>query len=110
MKTFYQYFAVVALMLGASFQCFAVHDLTIAYDQAQASDNYYVQPGGVYIAPNGIYASIDGNLIQIYTLCSDTRGVFVPYEEIIAGDLEYCPFCQSWYNPKDDHNCPGPRD
>ena len=108
MKDIHKYAKVFlfVLMLGLGCQGFAVQDSKIP-------DNYYVQPGGIFIAPNGMYASIDGNLIQIYALRADEKGIFVPIEEIIAGNLEYCPFCQSWYDPDDPrggHSCSGPRD
>lgn len=105
-----KYVIFLAIALGFSASSFANQNLKMTHNQSEISENYYIQPGGVYIAPNGIYASIDGNLIQIHTLCADERGVFVPYEEIIAGNLVYCSFCQSWYNPKNGHNCLGPRD
>lgn len=109
MKAFKMYFALWVIALGLSASCFAAQNANTLCDQSQSYSNYYIQPGGVYLAPNGIYASIDGVLIQIKTLCSDDKGIFVPYEEIV-GELEYCPFCQSWYDPEYGHSCDGPRD
>ncbi len=103
MKDVYKYAKVflLVLMFGLSCQGFATQDSKIP-------DHYYVQPGGIFIAPNGMYASVDGILIQVHTLRSDEKGVFVPVEEIIAGDLEWCPFCGRWYDPERGHSdCPG---
>jgi hypothetical protein len=94
-------FAFLVVALGLACSCFA-NDLKFL-------DNYYTKPGEIFLAPNGIYASIDGVLLQINTLCADSRGIYVPYEEI-AGKLTYCPFCQSWYDEDYGHDCEGPRD
>ncbi len=99
---------LLVFMLGACLQGFAAQENRIC-NLCADSDNYYVQPGEIYISLNGMYASIDGTLIQINTLCADEKGVFVPVEEIIAGDLVKCPFCRRWYDPesKVPHNCQG---
>jgi hypothetical protein len=111
MKNVHKYakFFGLVVLLGFHFQVVAVpHE---RMDTLYASpDNYYVQPGEVFLAPNGIYVLVDGTLIQIYTLCADERGIFVPSPEINQY-LEWCPHCQSWYDRRQRHdNCKGPRD
>ncbi|NGX61770.1 MAG: hypothetical protein K940chlam9_01259 [Chlamydiae bacterium] len=102
MKNVFRYAKVffLVLMFGCCFQGFA--------EDSVVPENYYVQAREIYIAPNGMYASIEGTLIQIHILCADERGIFVPVEEIIAGDLEWCPFCGRWYDSEYGHsNCRG---
>jgi hypothetical protein len=57
---FSKYFAFLVIALGLFVQCFAAQNIKMAYDQSQASDNYYVQPGGVYVAHDGIICFISG--------------------------------------------------
>jgi hypothetical protein len=97
-RTFCIYCFLLMFAFELTSQCFAT----------QPTDNYYVQPNEVYIDSNGIYASIDGIVIEIQSLHTDERGVFVPVEDIIAGELEWCPFCGRWYDPDQGHSdCSG---
>jgi hypothetical protein len=91
------------------FLCVVVMGMACGVLEGGVDGHYYVQPGEIFVSPKGIYASIDGNMIQIYTLRANEQGVFVPYDEIV-GALDYCPFCQSWYDPDYGHSCDGPRD
>lgn len=106
MKIFNKYFAFLIIALGLSVQCFAVQqNLKMTYSQEQKSDNYYVQPGGVYTAPNGIFVLFDGELVQVNTLCTDAKGVFVPGIEM-SRQFVWCPICQRWYDPQGEpHRC-----
>lgn len=99
---------LLAIVLGLSASCFASQNLKMAYDQAQTSDDYYVQPGGVYVAPDGIFILIEGELVQVNILCSDERGIFVPASEMNRR-LVRCSFCGRYYNPErpQDHKCKG---
>jgi hypothetical protein len=107
MKTVSKYFFLVMIALGMTIPGLAAQSVSLSYSQAEVDAPYFVQPGEIYVASNGMYASIDGEIIQINTLCADERGVFVPYEEI-AGKLVRCPFCGRWYDEEKGHsNCPG---
>lgn len=94
-------------MLGLYTQCFAFQNFTMTYDQLQASDNYYVQPGGVYVAPDGIFVLFEGQLIEVNMLCADERGVFVPGIEM-SRQFVQCPHCRRWYDSTKQHLCKGP--
>ena len=111
MKDLYKYARVflLVLTLGSCFQGLAAHDIKMSYDRSQISDNYYVPPGGVYVAPDGIFVLLEEKLVQVSVLCSDERGVFVPYEEM-SRQFVRCPHCGHWYDPDKpkDHKCPGP--
>ncbi len=105
MKTFCKYLASLMLTLGVSVQSFAIQqNLKMTYQQDQISDNYYVQPGGVYAAPNGIFVMFDGELIQVNTISSDARGLFVSGTEM-SRQFVWCPICQRWYDPDQPHIC-----
>lgn len=103
---FVKYMVLLAIVFGLSVAGFANQKMN--YSQQQSSENYYIRPGEAFITPNGIYVSVDGNLIQINTLCADECGIFVPFEEIV-GRLVKCRFCQHWYDPdsKVPHRCRG---
>ncbi|HEY4831161.1 MAG TPA: hypothetical protein VIH61_01170 [Waddliaceae bacterium] len=103
-KIFSNYVAFLVIVLGISTQCFAVQNLKMTNNQSLASDNYYVQPGGVYVAPNEIFVLIENRLIQVYMLCSDERGVFVPGSEMTR-QFVWCPICEHWYDPDQPHYC-----
>lgn len=109
MKAFRKYFVFLVIALGLSAQCFAAQNTKACYDESQVCENYYIQPGSVYVAPGGIFVWIDGQLAQVSMLCSDEKGVFVPYEEM-GRQFVQCPNCRNWYNPDGPpHKCPGPR-
>ncbi|HEY4832919.1 MAG TPA: hypothetical protein VIH61_10215 [Waddliaceae bacterium] len=110
MKNYSKYFNtfLLILMLGLSVHCFAVQNCGVSHDESRMTDNYYVQPGGVYVAPNGIFAMLDGHLVQVNMLCSDEKGVFIPEAEMTRQFVR-CPFCWNWYDPDGPpHDCPGP--
>ncbi len=102
MKDFKEYFAFLVIALGLSASCFA------AQTASQTFDNYYIQPAGVYVTPGGIFVWVDGQLAQVGMLCSDDRGVFVPYEEMNRRFVR-CPHCDGWYDPEhpENHKCKG---
>ena len=99
MKVFAKYFGFLVIALGFSASCFATQAIC---------DNYYIQPSGVYVAPGGIFVWIEGQLAQVNMLCSDERGVFVPYEEMNRRFVR-CPHCGGWYDPEhpENHKCKG---
>ncbi|NGX61506.1 MAG: hypothetical protein K940chlam9_00992 [Chlamydiae bacterium] len=107
MEGVFKYPAVILLllMLGVCSEGASAQDLTTTYDQSLISDDgYYVQPGGVYVAPDGIFVLVNGELKQVNVLCSDARGVFVPYEEM-SRQFVWCSVCQHWYDPDEPHVC-----
>ena len=107
-KAFRNYFFLLMIALGLSTQCFAVQNLKMTYDESRFSDNYYVQPGGVYVSPDGIFILFEGQLMQVNILCADERGVFVPGSEM-SRRLVRCSFCGRYYDPErpQDHKCKG---
>lgn len=108
MRAFNKGFAFLVIALGISIQCFAVQNLKISCDNPNLFDNYYVQPGGIYISPHTIFVMIEGHLVQINILCSDQKGVFVPYEEMNRQFVR-CPNCGNGYDPDhpENHKCKG---
>jgi len=101
MRVFNKYFVFLVIALSLSASCCAAQT-------QQTCDNYYIQPGGVYVAPGGIFIWVDGQLVQVNILCSDERGVFVPYEEMNRRFVR-CPHCGGWYDPEhpENHKCKG---
>lgn len=105
MKNLSKYFILLVIALRLSVQCFAIEqNLKIAYNPSHASNNYYVQPGGVYVAPNGIFVMFNGELTQVNMICTDARGVFVPGIEM-SRQFVWCPICEHWYDPDQPHRC-----
>ncbi len=111
MRAFKKYFVFLVIFLGLSVQCLATQDLTLAYNQSQISDNYYVQPGGLYVSPNGLFVMLNGHLVQVSMIEADGRGIFVPWSEM-SRQFVQCPFCRGWYDPEhpENHKCRGSPD
>ena len=107
MKTFNKYFAFLVMVSVLFAPHFTAQNLEVPYETFRSLDNYYILPAGVYLASNGIYASIDGELIQVNTLCADEAGIFISYGEI-AAKLTRCPFCSHWHTQDKGHpKCSG---
>lgn len=106
MKIFNTYFAFLMIALGISAPCYATQqNLKMTHNRSQTSDNYYVQPGGVYVAPNGkIFVLFHEELIQVNVLCTDERGAFVPGIEM-SRQFVWCSICEHWYDPDQTHRC-----
>lgn len=107
-NSFSRHFAFLAIALGLSVSCYASQNLKMMHNSSQTSENYYIQPGGVYVAPNGIFVLFQEELIQVNALGADARGVFVPYDEMSRRFVR-CPHCGGWYDPDhpENHKCKG---
>lgn len=103
MKVFSKYTAA----LFACLTLFSVY--ASAHDNVfEPNEKMYIEPGTTYVSPTGLFVMIEGDLIPISALYSDSEGVYCNAFEVKA--VWKCSGCKRTYMDSqgwcDNRDCP----